>query len=122
MAVDDHGIEAIRKAIDELIPGRKDNYIMKIRSAFNVGGQVVADTVTAAAAQIDTTPLVGRQKIYIQNLGNQSIFLGFDASVTVLTGLEIPKGFMFDDLWGETIPVFLISTIGTQTIRFLEVG
>lgn len=171
MAVDDHGIEAIRKSADELTPGDLSNYILKIKGgiadgsadaggplkvgtrtvdqasalpvtidsvvadmisdlyrrlhinrAFNIGGQVVADTVTITAAQVDTTPLAGRQKIYIQNQGNQSIFLGFTSAVTSLTGLEIPRGFMFDDLWGESIPVFLISGTGTQAIRFLEVG
>lgn len=58
MAVDDHGIEAIRKAAEQVVPGQKGDYYLKTASAQLAGVfiQVAFDAVTVAqtSATVET--------------------------------------------------------------------
>lgn len=46
MAVDDYGIEAIRKSAEEVIPGNKSNYYLKVGFASAFGPPASVDSIT----------------------------------------------------------------------------
>lgn len=94
-----------------------------VNSSPNIAANLLKPTVSDIASQADATPLAGRKKVLVQNLSDKSIYLGVDNTVTVLTGIEIPKKGDFDTEWGENIEMWLISAAGiTSNVRILEMA
>lgn len=83
-------------------------------------GAYKAASVTATAAQIDTSPLTGRKNITIQNLGTKDIWIGFDGSVTDTNGTKVPRGGSADFDWSDSLNVFAVTSSGTADVRLLE--
>jgi len=78
--------------------------------------------VTTTAAEVVATPLAGRCGVIIQNIGNQPVYLGEDATVTAATGICIPGKSSFQYDFGDAVDLFLIAQSGTQDVRILEVA
>jgi len=93
-----------------------------VNKAANVGMKNSADTVGVTAAQVLASPLAGRQSLLIQNQGAQSIYIGFDASVSTANGVEIPKNASASFDIGEAVDVYMISGSAGQDVRFLELA
>lgn len=93
-----------------------------INQTFNIGAQISIPFVGSPAARIDSTPLAGRKKIILVNIGSRSMFLGFTSGLTVNNGLEIEKDSIFDEFFGEGIPLFLISAGNGTNAVFMEMG
>lgn len=93
-----------------------------VKTASNISGDSNAVSVAATATQLDETPLAGRSRVYIQNLGSGDIYLGFSNAVTTSDGLRIAKGSYFSDEIGEDVELWAISSSGTNDVRFLEVA
>jgi len=94
--------------------------------AYNVEIEMTTETVGTSAAEIVSTPMVGRMSMTIQNASNSSVWLGHDAGVTSddasTGGLEIKKNTSYTDDFGENINVFMIANAVSRTVKVLEKG
>ncbi len=79
-----------------------------------------AETVTNTAGELVSTPLAGRSKIIIQNLGTQDIYIGPDNAVTTVNGTKIPKGSSFTIDFEDDANVFAITGASTSDVRISE--
>jgi len=78
-----------------------------------------SEAVTAAAAELVSSPLVSRNSITIQNVGNNDAFLGPDGTVTTsgaTQGLKLPKGSSGDFGFDSTADIFAIGSGNTTLI------
>ncbi len=86
MAVDDHGLEALKKAAEEVTPGDKSDYYFKvadITSAVNTSTNAPSVGITVStSAVIIIAANTNRRGIIITNNSNGTLFLGKDATVT----------------------------------------
>jgi hypothetical protein len=76
MAVDDHGIEALRKAAEEVTPGDKSDYYIKIAAVNNSIGFILNGPVTIGPGTtiVDTTLLSTWSRLdYIINFKDNPI-------------------------------------------------
>lgn len=93
-----------------------------VNDAPNVGFKTSAASVAATAGEIASSPLLGRKRIMIQNLGNKAIFIGFDNTVSTSNGLRISAGGFLEMPFGEDLDIYAISESGTQDIRVVEIA
>jgi hypothetical protein len=97
MAVDDHGLETIRKAGEEVVPGSKADYYIKVAGTDAAGAEPIAVTGNFAAAPeglaaglftevtlsdsawtaLPPTALTDRQCVSIQNTSTAQIKINF---------------------------------------------
>ena len=82
--------------------------------------QTSAASATSTASELAATPLTGRSKVIIQNLGNADVYIGPTSGVTTANGVLLPKGSSFDYPFDETANIFAITGGGTSDIRVLE--
>lgn len=82
--------------------------------------QVDNKTVGATAAQLDGTPLAGRNKVTVQNLSNKKVWIGFDNAVTAADGILVhPQGF-FSEILDDGVTVYAIGEQAGQDVRLAE--
>lgn len=121
------------RAVDGLLPAisasrDKANLIsdmyrrLYINDAPNVGFNVAAATVTTTAAELASSPLAGRMKLEVQNLGNQAIFIGHDLNVTSANGYKIAAGATAVFEFGEDLDIWAIASSGSQSVRILQIA
>lgn len=76
--------------------------------------------VTTTAAKLLTSELASRKNMFVQNLGNKSIYIGKDASVTSSNGFQIvPQGILSIDL-GPDVSLYAVAASGSQDTRVLQ--
>lgn len=92
-----------------------------VNSGANIAVAQAVVSVTTTATALPTTALTGRRKIYIQNLGNQEIFLG-GSGVTTADGLRIAAGAVWEDEVGDDVGLFAIKAAGSASVRVLELA
>jgi len=80
-----------------------------------------ASSTTSTAAQIPTSNLSARKYLFVQNLGNRSIFLG-GASVTTANGLRLSPGSVLEARIGAAVNLFSVTDSGSQDTRTLELS
>jgi len=80
-----------------------------------------AQTITSTASQLAATALTGRNRMLIQNLGNQDIYIGA-ADVTSANGVLIPKGASGEWPFSASAIVYAATNGGTSAIRLLELA
>jgi hypothetical protein len=80
-----------------------------------------ANSVTNTAGAI-TAGTAGRDKVLLQNRGNQAIFIGFNASVTTVNGIEIPKGGSYEMEVSDGVTLYGITASGTADLRYQELS
>lgn len=76
---------------------------------------------TAVELKIGASILEGRDYVVIQPKGN-SIFIGFDNSVTTSNGIEIKKNQTMHLAAGDNISIWAIATSGTIDVRLGELA
>lgn len=90
-------------------------------------GTYGAVDVTSTATTI-ASPKSGRKSILVQNTGTPNVYVGFDSSVTSSTGIALNGAstagdgggnYSADDYTGSVVG---ITTAGTASVRFAEVG
>ena len=84
--------------------------------------QTSAQTVTNTASELAATPLAGRKKMLIQNLGNKDIWIGPSSGVTDANGIKIPRGASAEFDFSETRDVFAITSSGSADVRLMEMA
>jgi hypothetical protein len=105
MSVSDHGIEAIRKSAEEIIPGDKKEYRIRTSSVgvFQLSGLSKAMRVTTmsvgdVAIKLPAIPLADRNSLIIYNKSaTDTIFMG-PLGVTADTVTGITSGWEIDPL------------------------
>lgn len=121
------------QAVDGLLPaisasGDKANLIsdmyrrLWVNSAPNIGFNVASATVTTTAAELASSPLAGRMKIEVQNLGNQAIYVGHSNAVTSSNGYRISAGATAVFEFGEDLDLWAIAGSGSQNVRILQLA
>lgn len=83
---------------------------------------VSAETVdtTAGGVQLVATPLTGRLRVEIQNLGSQDIYIAEATGVTVSSGLKVPKGSSYEQALDAGAEIWAITPSGTSDVRVAE--
>lgn len=81
---------------------------------------VTQATVTTTESELVSTPLTGRLRILIQNLGANDVYLRQATGVTSGNGLELPKGSSFEADLDDGADVFAIAGAGTTDVRIVE--
>lgn len=81
-----------------------------------------AATVTTSAAQVLASPLANRKELTIQNEGNQDVYIGHDATVTSSNGIKLSRSSSATYLIPAGVDVYMISSSGSQSVRFLELA
>jgi len=93
-----------------------------VNNCANVASSYAAASVTDTASELAATPLSGRTRILIQNLGSLPIYVGNDASVTTSNGIRIGRESMLELPYGEDLNVYAITSTGTQDVRIFQLG
>jgi len=82
-----------------------------------------SETVTSTAAEVVATPLANRNKMLLQNVGNQDAYLGPDNTVTstgATQGIVLPKGSSFEIGFDSTADIYAITGSGSTTLIVSE--
>lgn len=77
-------------------------------------GKHVAIPVKTATATLLTAGTTDRKNITILNRGPNSIYIGFDSTVTTNTGYEIVSGGTFSADYGDRATVYAIAATADQ--------
>lgn len=77
-------------------------------------------SVTNSATQIAATPLTGRKRIIIQNVGAQDIYVKDANTVAAATDGKIAKGASFEMILGASATIYGITASGSSDIRVWE--
>lgn len=144
MAVDDHGLEVLKKSGEEVTPGDKSDYYIKVGPTpglpLDISGTFTAEaqpsglstalktsvhTVTDTAAAIPATPLANRNSAAFRNMGPYTIYFGSSAGVTDADGWPKYPGEEFHiDIKDDTaVTLYAVCSSGESSeVRILEVG
>lgn len=82
--------------------------------------QVTQATVTSTESELVSTPLTGRLRIEIQNLGTQDCYLKEATGVTSANGMKLNKGSSFEQDLDDGANIFAITASGTTDLRIAE--
>lgn len=95
-----------------------------VNTSANIAGSNAAVSVdtTAGGIAVFASPLAGRRKVQVQNLGNKAIFIGF-GTVTAANGMRIAGGATqtLED-FGPDLALKAIAESGTQDVRVLQLA
>lgn len=95
-----------------------------VNTSANVGGSNAAVSVdtTAGGVALFASPLAGRRKVQVQNLGSKAVFIGF-GTVTAANGMRIAGGATqtLED-FGPDLALKAIAETGTQDVRVLQIA
>lgn len=96
---------------------------MWVNTAPNIAGSNAAVSVdtTAGGVALFASPLAGRRKVEVQNLGNKAIFIG-TGTVTSSNGVRIAAGGTYSTDLGPDIALKAIAETGTQDVRVLQLA
>lgn len=128
MAVNDHGLEAIRKSAEEITPGDKSEYRIRTTASgeFRITGLTESGLDTEVILNdsgwvaIPSTPKEGRNSIRIQNQSDVEIKTNFSNSVGYV-GVIIPAGASdFLDITDDII-IYGRSSSGNATVLVREI-
>ncbi len=89
----------------------------------NIAGSNAAVSVdtTAGGVALFASPLAGRRKVEIQNLGSKAIFVGL-GTVTAANGVRVAAGGTMTQELGPDIALKAIADSGTQDVRVLQLA
>lgn len=85
----------------------------------NTAVSAAAASITTTAASVATSALSNRKYLFVQNLGNRSIYVG-PTGVTTATGLRLSPGSVLEARIGAAVTLFGITDSGTQDVRSLQ--
>lgn len=96
---------------------------MWVNTAPNIGGSNAAVSIdtTAGGVALFASPLAGRRRVEIQNLGNKAIFVGL-GTVTAANGVRIAAGGTMSQELGPDIALKAIAESGAQDVRVLQIA
>ena len=75
---------------------------------------------TVGGTQLVATPLTGRLRVEIQNLGAQDIYIKNATGVTTANGLKIPKGSSYEQALDAGAQIWAITGAGSSDVRVAE--
>jgi hypothetical protein len=92
-----------------------------VNTAPNISGSNAAVSVdtTAGGVAVFASPLAGRRKVVVQNLGTKEIYLGF-GTVTSANGFRVAAGATWSDELGPDLALKAIAASGTQNVRVFQ--
>lgn len=138
MSVDDFGIEVLKKAALELVPGDKSEYKLRVSVVDGITGEVnikaptgpfliTVTSVSSTAADPLTAALTDRVSLSIRNKSTDTtIYLGPTSSVTAddtaTGGWEIGPNEDFNIDLDDSEVFYLITASGSATVKILEIA
>ena len=103
--------------------GTNVNVVNPEDASAGCSGLVTAVTLTGATVQIPTTPLKYRRSIALcNNSTSDTIYFGFDPSVTTGNGWPIPPGGSISLDINAHIPLWAVSGGSSTDVRVLELS
>lgn len=88
----------------------------------NTAGAYSNISVGLTAVNLFPSPLANRKKILIQNLGPNTIYIGFDNLVTTSNGIKIPREGNWAEEIGPDIDIYAIGSAAAQDVRVMELS
>ncbi len=82
--------------------------------------KVTQESVTSTESQLVSTPLTGRLKVLIQNLGTQDVYIKEATGVSTSNGLVIPKGSSYTEILDDGAAIYAITGSSTSDLRIVE--
>lgn len=82
--------------------------------------KVTTASVGASEVQLVSTPLTGRTRVEIQNLGHKDVWIRQITGVSTSNGLKIPKGSSFEQALDAGASIFAISDGASADLRIAE--
>lgn len=93
-----------------------------VNSSAAIAVQSSVEAVADTAGQLAATPLAGRRKILIQNVGSNDCFIGH-SGVTAANGVELKKRTSVELELGEHVDIYAICAATESTsLRILEIA
>lgn len=113
MSVQDHGLEAIRKSAEEIVPGDKSEYRIRTTatgtftlSGLQTGGRVTTMMVGDTAVPLPAIPLADRNAISVRNLSStDKLYIGYSTAVTADRVIGVTSGDEVDPDAGFNVDV-----------------
>lgn len=81
---------------------------------------VIAASVTTSESQLAASPLSGRLRVEIQNLGTNDIYIRQSTGVSTSNGLKIPKGSSYEQALDSGASIYAIAAAGTADVRIAQ--
>lgn len=128
MAVEDHGLEAIRKSANEVTAGDKSDYYLNTRGAVSTTGLSTSQVVTEVTLNSSTwtalpaTALANRNAIAIQNPSGQEIKINSDSGESGYVGMVIAAGGERQYDITDDIVLYGKSKAGSPTVNVEELS
>lgn len=113
------GINSFVLGGNALVVNADGSLNVKASAAGFASWQVSKTSVSTTAVQLAATPLTGRTKIVIENLGNKDIFIAPTNAVST-NALQISKGAVQEIELDASADVYAITASGTSDIRVAE--
>jgi hypothetical protein len=94
-----------------------------VNTAPNISGSNAAVSVdtTAGGVALFASPLAGRRRVVIKNMGNKAIALGF-GTVTFANGIPLAGGANVEMELGPDLALKAIAESGAQDVRVLQLA
>jgi len=89
------------------------------RGATGAGGSFGQQDVSTSAVEV-VAANDDRLSVLVQNTGSETIYVGFDATVTAANGVQVAAGGTYAD-GTYSGAVYAITSSGTSDVRFQEV-
>lgn len=122
MAVNDHGIEVLKKSGEEVILGSKANYYIKVSDLVTRGASTAANTrltITNVSSQI-LAANTSRKFALIANYSGGTIFIKLGATAVANQGIRIAnnESFVIDynKLWLGAVNAIVAAGTGTLDV------
>lgn len=128
MAVQDHGLEAIRKSAEEVTSGDKSDYLIKVRGTSDAGiGHSTSSTGSETSKIITATPSIAAvgaaaqadRKTLEVTPKDGTVFWGYTSGVTTTTGHDINQGETGTWTIGPNMEIYLVSA-GSVVVAISE--
>lgn len=115
--------KVLKGGTDETLIGNVDD---KLKTTEALEGAAVYASITVGTsvveAKVGASALANRKLLTVFNNGNQTIYWGYDSSVTSSTGTPIFKSQFVEFEFTEDVSVWLISDTAGQDVRVGEIA
>jgi hypothetical protein len=78
--------------------------------------------ITPIEVKVGVSPLEGRKVVTVFNNSNRTIYWGYTSGVTALTGTPIERDQLAVFEVGDSLPIYLVASTGSNNVRITEAG
>ena len=128
MAVDDHGLEVLKKAGEQVTPGDKSDYYIKVKDIFGGGGlasttpKIYNVSVPLANTEVSQALTASTKYFMIKARGSSKLQFAFISTESSTNFITVPAGSSYSEsglsLTGKTI--YFQTSKASETVEIME--